>query len=65
MTDPQPTPSTPTKPLSVEDHWRQEFESNPAIKAEFMDFDIYAAFKKNEGRTKSLRGETERQEPGE
>lgn len=44
-----------------EEYWKAEFAASPALKAEFMEFDIYNAFKKNEHHSRILRGAVERE----
>lgn len=44
-----------------EAHWRDQFAASPALKAEFMEFDIFHAFKQNEHRSRILRGAGERE----
>lgn len=38
------------------EYWRAAFAASPALKAEFMEFDIFWAFKQNEHRSRILRG---------
>lgn len=55
-------PATPAVPLSEEDAARQEFAASPDLQAEFLEADIYWAFKKNEHRTRTLRGAAEKED---
>lgn len=45
-----------------EAHWRKVFDASPEFKKEFMEFDIFYAFKQNEHRSRILRGAEERGE---
>lgn len=51
----------PTKkaPVNFEEQCKEEFANSEALQNEFMEFDIYWAFKQNEARTKTLRGADE------
>jgi hypothetical protein len=44
-------------PEEREQYWREEFNQSSELKQEFMEFGIYYAFRANEYRTKTLRGQ--------
>lgn len=44
-------------PEEREQYWRDEFNRSSELKAEFMEFGIYHAFRANEYRTRTLRGQ--------